>query len=125
MSRTSTSARNSAAPDGDSAFPTTDGLILVDMHAEATSEKMAMGHFCDGRASVVVGTHTHVPTADARVLPGGTEAVTGERRRKYYRITPTGLAALAEQRRQWDTVTGALRQLWLGLSALPVVEGRP
>jgi metallophosphoesterase (TIGR00282 family) len=46
--------------------------VVVDMHAEATSEKMAMGHFCDGRASLVVGTHTHVPTADARVLPGGT-----------------------------------------------------
>jgi len=46
--------------------------IVVDMHAEATSEKMAMGHFCDGRASVVVGTHTHVPTADAMILSGGT-----------------------------------------------------
>lgn len=45
---------------------------LVDMHCEATSEKMAMGHYCDGRASVVVGTHTHVPTADAMILPGGT-----------------------------------------------------
>lgn len=45
---------------------------LVDMHCEATSEKMAMGHWCDGRASVVVGTHTHVPTADAMILPGGT-----------------------------------------------------
>lgn len=46
--------------------------VLVDMHCEATSEKMAMGHYCDGRASVVVGTHTHVPTADAQILPGGT-----------------------------------------------------
>jgi len=46
--------------------------VLVDIHAEATSEKMAVGHFCDGRASVVVGTHTHVPTADAQVLPRGT-----------------------------------------------------
>ena len=46
--------------------------IIVDMHCEATSEKMAMGHFCDGRASLVVGTHTHVPTADTQVLPGGT-----------------------------------------------------
>ncbi|HEX2759084.1 MAG TPA: TIGR00282 family metallophosphoesterase [Rhizomicrobium sp.] len=46
--------------------------ILVDVHAEATSEKMAMGHFCDGRASLVVGTHTHAPTADAQILPGGT-----------------------------------------------------
>jgi len=45
---------------------------LIDVHCEATSEKMAMGHFCDGRASVVVGTHTHVPTADAMILPAGT-----------------------------------------------------
>ncbi len=45
---------------------------IVDFHAEATSEKQAMGHFCDGRASLVVGTHTHVPTADLRVLPNGT-----------------------------------------------------
>jgi calcineurin-like phosphoesterase len=43
--------------------------VIVDIHAEATSEKMAMGHFCDGRASLVVGTHTHVPTADAMILP--------------------------------------------------------
>ena len=46
--------------------------IIVDVHAEATSEKMAMGHFCDGRASLVVGTHTHVPTADTQILPNGT-----------------------------------------------------
>lgn len=47
-------------------------FILVDMHGEATSEKMAMGHFADGRASAVIGSHCHVPTADAQVLPGGT-----------------------------------------------------
>jgi metallophosphoesterase (TIGR00282 family) len=46
--------------------------VIVDIHAEATSEKMAMGHFCDGRASLVVGTHSHVPTADAQILNGGT-----------------------------------------------------
>src|SRR3546814_9549062 len=46
--------------------------VIVDIHGEATSEKMAMGHFCDGRASLVVGTHSHVPTADAQILPGGT-----------------------------------------------------
>ncbi len=45
---------------------------IVDIHAEATSEKMAMGHWCNGRASLVVGTHTHVPTADAQILAGGT-----------------------------------------------------
>jgi hypothetical protein len=46
--------------------------IVVDMHAEATSEKQAMGYFLDGRVSLVVGTHTHVPTADHRILPAGT-----------------------------------------------------
>jgi hypothetical protein len=46
--------------------------VIVDVHAEATSEKQAMGLHLDGRASLVVGTHTHVPTADARILPGGT-----------------------------------------------------
>ncbi len=45
---------------------------IVDMHCEATSEKMGMGHYCDGRVSLVVGTHTHVPTADTQILPGGT-----------------------------------------------------
>ncbi len=47
-------------------------VALVDFHAEATGEKLAMGHFLDGRVSAVVGTHTHVPTADLTVLPGGT-----------------------------------------------------
>ena len=47
-------------------------FILVDAHGEATSEKMALGHLVDGRASMLVGTHTHVPTADHRILPGGT-----------------------------------------------------
>jgi len=50
--------------------------ILVDMHAEATSEKIAMGWHLDGRVTAVVGTHTHVPTADARVLPNGTAYIT-------------------------------------------------
>ena len=46
--------------------------IIIDIHGEATSEKQAMGHFCDGRASLVVGTHTHAPTADHQILPCGT-----------------------------------------------------
>ncbi|PTX51145.1 MULTISPECIES: TIGR00282 family metallophosphoesterase [Gemmobacter] len=50
--------------------------IVVDVHCEATSEKMAMGHWCDGRASLVVGTHTHVPTGDAQILSGGTAYLT-------------------------------------------------
>jgi len=51
-------------------------LILVDLHGEATSEKKAMGYFLDGRVAAVVGTHTHVPTADACVLAGGTAYIT-------------------------------------------------
>jgi len=50
--------------------------IIVDMHAEATSEKMAMGHFLDGEVSAVVGTHTHVQTADEQILPKGTAYIT-------------------------------------------------
>ncbi|MBN9582758.1 MAG: TIGR00282 family metallophosphoesterase [Afipia sp.] len=50
--------------------------VVVDFHGEATSEKQAIGYFCDGRASLVVGTHTHVPTADHRILPGGTAYMT-------------------------------------------------
>ncbi len=70
---------------GRSAFVEIDGAlrelgdvdqILVDMHAEATSEKVALGWHLDGRVSAVVGTHTHIPTADARVLPGGTAYIT-------------------------------------------------
>ena len=51
-------------------------LIFVELHAEATSEKLAMGYMLDGRISALWGTHTHVPTADAQVLPGGTGYVT-------------------------------------------------
>jgi metallophosphoesterase (TIGR00282 family) len=50
--------------------------IIIDMHCEATSEKQAMGHFLDGRVSLVAGTHTHVPSADARILSGGTAFIT-------------------------------------------------
>jgi hypothetical protein len=50
--------------------------IIVDFHAEATSEKVALGYYLDGRVSAVVGTHTHIPTADERVLPGGTAFIT-------------------------------------------------
>jgi 2',3'-cyclic-nucleotide 2'-phosphodiesterase len=50
--------------------------VVVDLHAEATSEKVAMGHYLDGRVTAVLGTHTHVQTSDARVLPGGTAYMT-------------------------------------------------
>ncbi len=53
-----------------------DDIILVDFHAEATSEKVAMGWYADGRIAAMLGTHTHVPTADARILPKGTAYIT-------------------------------------------------
>ncbi|MBR7103583.1 MAG: YmdB family metallophosphoesterase [Lentisphaeria bacterium] len=57
-------------------LPGTVKTIVVDFHAEATSEKLAMANYLDGRVTAVLGTHTHVQTADARVLPGGTAAMT-------------------------------------------------
>ncbi len=57
-------------------FPPDLKVILVDMHAEATSEKLALGWYLDGRVSAVVGTHTHVQTADEKILPGGTGYIT-------------------------------------------------
>src|SRR5947209_5051503 len=62
---------SSSSPGGVSA-----SSVLVDVHAEATSEKVGMGWHLDGRVTAVLGTHTHVPTADARVLPGGTAYIT-------------------------------------------------
>lgn len=70
--------------------------ILVDMHCEATSEKNAMGWFLDGKVSAVLGTHTHVQTADARVLPGGTAFV-----------TDVGMCG------PWDSVIGVKKELVL------------
>ena len=57
------------------ALKTDADAIVLDMHCEATSEKQSMGYFCDGRASLVVGTHTHAPTADHRIMPGRTAFV--------------------------------------------------
>ncbi len=68
--------------------------ILVDMHCDATSEKNAMGHFLDGKVSAVVGTHTHIQTADARVLAGGTAY-----------ITDVGMCG------PWDSVIGVKKDL--------------
>jgi 2',3'-cyclic-nucleotide 2'-phosphodiesterase len=68
-----------AFPEIDSVLHQLDGKVdhvLVDVHAEATSEKIGLGWYLDGRVTVVVGTHTHVPTADARVLPAGTAYIT-------------------------------------------------
>ena len=57
-------------------LPSRVKTILVDFHAEATSEKLAMGYFLDGKVTAVIGTHTHVQTADAKILPGGTAVLT-------------------------------------------------
>jgi metallophosphoesterase (TIGR00282 family) len=70
--------------------------ILVDIHCEATSEKNAMGHFLDGKVSAVVGTHTHIQTADERVLAGGTAY-----------ITDVGMCG------PWDSVIGVKKELVL------------
>ena len=79
-------------------------VIIVDFHAEATSEKIAMGWHLDGRATLVVGTHTHVPTADERVLPGGTAY-----------ITDVGMTG------PYDSVIGVKKELVVGkfLSNMP------
>jgi 2',3'-cyclic-nucleotide 2'-phosphodiesterase len=72
-------AGRAAFPEADAALHALQGKVdhvLVDMHAEATSEKIGMGWHLDGRVTAVVGTHTHVPTADARILPGGTAYIT-------------------------------------------------
>ncbi|HMK24314.1 MAG TPA: TIGR00282 family metallophosphoesterase [Terriglobales bacterium] len=80
-------------------------VILVDMHAEATSEKISMGWYLDGRVTAVVGTHTHVPTADERVLPNGTAY-----------ITDVGMTG------PFDGVIGVKKELVLGkfLNNMPV-----
>jgi 2',3'-cyclic-nucleotide 2'-phosphodiesterase len=72
-------AARSPFSEADAVLSELDGraeYVLVDMHGEATSEKVAMGWHLDGRVTACVGTHTHIPTADARVLPGGTAYIT-------------------------------------------------
>jgi len=90
-------------------------VSIVDMHAEATSEKVAMGHFLDGRASLVFGTHTHIPTADAKILPGGTayisdlgmcgpyDSVLGRRKDRVLKYMTTSMPA------QFEVATGDVR----------------
>ena len=65
-----------AADDFLATFRAQTHVLFIDFHAETTSEKVAFGYHCDGRASVVAGTHTHVATADERILPGGTAYIT-------------------------------------------------
>jgi 2',3'-cyclic-nucleotide 2'-phosphodiesterase len=80
-------------------------IVFVDIHAEATSEKIAMGWYLDGRVTAMVGTHTHIPTADERVLPGGTAY-----------ITDVGMSG------PYDSVIGVQKELVIGkfLSNMPV-----
>ena len=99
-------------------------VILVDFHAEATSEKQAMGWHLDGRVSAVVGTHTHVPTADARVLPAGTafitdvgmtgpyESIIGFRVDRVLRLDPEAVRreGAVLDRERFDRVAAAVRE---------------
>jgi len=90
-------------------------VFVCDVHAEATSEKVALGHYLDGRCSLVFGTHTHIPTADARVLPGGTayisdvgmcgpyDSVLGRRKDRVLKYMTTSM------QQQFDVATGDVR----------------
>jgi metallophosphoesterase (TIGR00282 family) len=90
-------------------------VTVCDMHAEATSEKVAMGHWLDGRCSVIFGTHTHVPTADARILPGGSafisdlgmcgpyDSVLGRRKDRVLKFMTTNMPQM------FDIATGDVR----------------
>ncbi|KRE16900.1 metallophosphoesterase [Bosea sp. Root381] len=109
--------------------------VIVDFHAEATSEKQAAGYFLDGRASLVVGTHTHVPTSDTRILPGGTayqsdagmcgdyDSVLGMHKeepvRRFLQKTPgarlepaTGEGTLSGVAVEIDDATGLAKAVW-------------
>jgi 2',3'-cyclic-nucleotide 2'-phosphodiesterase len=92
------------------ALKSTADAIIIDMHAEASSEKQAMGHFADGRASLVVGTHTHAPTADHQILPGGTAFMTD--------VGMTG---------DYDSIIGMVKQEPLGrfLRRIPSAKFEP
>lgn len=95
-------------------------ILLLDFHAEATSEKVALGHHLDGLYSVVAGTHTHVQTADARILPGGTgfitdlgmtgphDSVIGVRKEKALRKFVTGMPARFEVAEEGVSFNGAV-----------------
>ena len=86
-------------------------FIIVDFHAEATSEKLAMGHFLDGKVTAVFGTHTHVQTADAKILPSGTAY-----------ITDAGMCG-AEKSVLGREIPAVLEKFTIGLpNRLPVVE---
>ncbi len=110
-------------------IPDSVRLVVCDMHAEASSEKVGMGHYLDGRCSIVFGTHTHVPTADARVLPGGTACITdvgmcgpydsilGRRKDKVLKHMTTGMPC------PFEMATGDMRMCGL-LSEVDSTTGR-
>ena len=94
-----------------SSLPEKDPIVVVEVHAEATSEKCALGRYLDGRATAVWGTHTHVPTADGRVLPNGTAF-----------ITDIGMVGAAESIIGRD-ISAVLRRFTTGLPArLKVID---
>jgi len=96
-------------------LPASVKVSVCDVHAEASSEKVALGHWMDGRASVVFGTHTHIPTADAKILPGGTafisdlgmcgpyDSVLGRRKDRVVKFMSTGMP------HPFDVATGDVR----------------
>ena len=97
--------------------------VLVEIHAEATSEKVGMGHHLDGRAAAVVGTHTHIPTADAKVLPGGTaymtdlgmcgpyDSILGRRKERVLQFMTTAMPAVFDVAEEDVRMCGVLIEL--------------
>ena len=104
-------------------------VVICDVHAEASSEKVALGHYLDGRASLVFGTHTHIPTADAKILPGGTgyisdvgmcgpyDSVLGRRKDRVIKHMTTNMPA------PFDVATGDVRLCGV-LAEIDVDTGR-
>jgi metallophosphoesterase (TIGR00282 family) len=110
-------------------MPANVRICVCDMHAEASSEKVAMGHHLDGRCSVIVGTHTHIPTADAKILPGGSgyisdlgmcgpyDSVLGRRKERVLRYMTTNMPT------SFDVATGDVRMCGL-LTEVDEATGR-
>jgi metallophosphoesterase (TIGR00282 family) len=104
-------------------IPSNVRVCVCDVHAEATSEKVALGHWMDGRCSFVFGTHTHIPTADARILPGGTayitdlgmcgpyDSVLGRRKDKVVKYMTTNMPAPFEMATGDVRLCGALAEI--------------
>ena len=92
-------------------IPKSVKVVVCDVHAEASSEKVAMGHYLDGRVSYIFGTHTHIPTADAKILPGGSafisdlgmtgpyDSVLGRRKARHWPSSPPTAESTRDRRR--------------------------